>query len=78
MRKYICDFCDSEIKHNIPPTNYRTTATGVTFVSKEPYSHYDFLVTNKNKTLQIEICFYKNNDHSDICIDCARYLCGKV
>lgn len=67
MKKYICDMCQREIPHMYPPPNF---------------GRYDFSVLNNNQEYMIvpEITIMNNGfwEAADLCVDCARYLVGKV
>jgi hypothetical protein len=69
MRKYICDSCKMEIKH------------GAGGYGSYPYSLYEFPSKDKNNSeYLLSTCFIRvsDNDRAELCIDCARYLCGRV
>lgn len=67
MKKYICDECLREITHDYPPANFGC---------------YDFTTqgnTNKYEVVpQITKMVGGMWEASDLCIDCARYIVGKV
>lgn len=78
MKKLFCDHCAREIV----ATTKSSSQTPMSL-----YDPYEFLVTDKGKEYTILPFFHIGrttfslmgaSPSCDLCVDCARYLCGKV